>query len=330
MEYYDSYSQLKNEIFYNEKQETEESILNKVNDSKVIRVLHELYVCTNFRRVAITTLDYLIESCGYKVNQKSQKSFKEILNKLRELKIIDFKDDITSADMLEINTEELTCNVSNFTQLADSEIKILETNITDTRSRANMLKLYLYLKARTFKRTNKDNGEKYGIEIEFMPQTTYQTYEWIEKYTNISQSNIKRYIDKLQELNLITYKSIGKKYNSKDVKQVLTECPNIYAINNLQEDVQEELELGIKRVKHNLRDKGFVIVDKDYKNNDRKINGRKGYLIKKQNNGTITKEESIELDNIIQDKINYQEEYINKNSNEREENDDTWKESIGF
>ena len=330
MEYYDSYSQLKNEIFYNENQETEESILNKVNDSKVIRVLHELYVCTNFRKVAITTLDYLIESCGYKVNQKSKKSFKEILNKLRELKIIDFKDDIASADMLEINTEELTCNVSNFTQLADSEIKILETNITDTRSRANMLKLYLYLKARTFKRTNKDNGEKYGIEIEFMPQTTYQTYEWIEKYTNISQSNIKRYIDKLQELNLITYKSIGKKYNSKDVKQVLTECPNIYAINNLQEDVQEELELGIKRVKHNLRDKGFVIVDKDYKNNDRKINGRKGYLIKKQNNGTITKEESIELDNIIQDKINYQEEYINKNSNEREENDDTWKESIGF
>lgn len=330
MENYDSYSQLKNEIFYNENQETEESILNKVNDSKVIRVLHELYVCTNFRKVAITTLDYLIESCGYKVNQKSRKSFKEVLNKLRELKIIDFKDDIASADMLEINTEELTCNVSNFTQLADSEIKILETNITDTRSRANMLKLYLYLKARTFKRTNRDNGEKYGIEIEFMPQTTYQTYEWIEKYTNISQSNIKRYIDKLQELNLITYKNIGKKYNSKDVKQVLTECPNIYAINNLQEDVQEELELGIKRLKHNLRDKGFVIVDKDYKNNDRKINGRKGYLIKKQNNGTMTKEESIELDNIIQDKINYQEEYKNKTFNEREENDDIWKESIGF
>jgi len=90
------------------------------------------------------------------------------------------------------------------------------------------------------------------------------------------------------------------------------------------------LELGIKRLKHNLRDKGFVIVDKDYKNNDRKINGRKGYLIKKQNNGTITKEESIELDNIIQDKINYQEEYKNKNFNEREENDEIWKESIGF
>ena len=41
------------------------------------------------------------------------------------------------------------------------------------------------------------------------------------------------------------------------------------------------------------------IKKKDYKNNNRKINGRKGYLIKKQNNNTITEGELMELESIV-------------------------------
>lgn len=327
---YDVYSQITNQLFYVVTGETVEgkkiyseegSILHSLGyDDKAIIILHELYVGSNYRRKFITTLDYLIEQCGYQVNKDSRKSFKNVLNNLKELKIINFENEIISGKMIEIDTEQLMLGSKEYFQIADEEIEIFKS-ISDLRLRTTLMKLYFYLKARVHKRgTSENTGETYDIQVEFQPQTTYQSYDIIHKYTNITEGRIKNYIDMLQEMNLITYRNFGKRYRINDTQQKLTECPNVYAVNNLQDDIEAELELGVKRCIKNQQEKGYVVVKKEYKNNDRKINGKKGSLIKKQKNNTINEEELKELNDIIAKENEYRETYNNfENEPKKEE-----------
>lgn len=318
---YDVFSKLTNELFYVKVGEDEngkgqysceESILYKTKyDDKVILILHELYINTNFRRQCLITLDYLIEKCGYKVDKDNRKSFKNTLEKLKELKLINFSEINKSNELILIDTEEIILQARDYTQLSDEEVVIFN-NVADVRKKTTLLKLYLYLKARTTKRGNSvSTGKTRDIQVEFVPQTTYQSYETINKYTNISESRIKEYIDTLQNMKLITYRSFGKRYKGNDKNQKLTECPNVYAINNLQDDIEAELELGIKRCKYDQQKQGYVIVDREYKNNNRKINGKKGSLTKKLNNGTITEKEQKQYDNICTMQNEYKEAYEN-------------------
>lgn len=318
---YDVFSKLTNELFYVKvgedengkgKYSHEESILYKTKyDDKVILILHELYINTNFRRKCLITLDYLIEKCGYKVDKDNRKSFKNILEKLKELNLINFSEINKSNELILINTEEVILQARDYTQLADEEVVIFN-NVADVRKRTTLLKLYLYLKARTTKRGNSDStGKTRDIQVEFVPQTTYQSYETINKYTNISESRIKEYIDMLQAMNLITYVSVGKRYKQTDKQQKLTEAPNVYAINILQDDIQAELELGVKRCKYDQQKQGYVIVDREYKNNNRKIYGKKGSLTKKLNNGSITEEEQKQYDDICKMQNEYKDTYEN-------------------
>jgi hypothetical protein len=89
----ESFSQLTNEIFYlkdenNDDKKTEKgSIINTIQDDKIIIILHELYVNSSFRRTYNLNLDFFIEQCGYQVNQKSKKNFVQILNKIFHLLI---------------------------------------------------------------------------------------------------------------------------------------------------------------------------------------------------------------------------------------------------
>ena len=64
------------------------SILKLVKDDKVIKVIYELIVGTNFRNICNTSINDLISLCGYKVNDKNIKSFKELLYKMDSKNII--------------------------------------------------------------------------------------------------------------------------------------------------------------------------------------------------------------------------------------------------
>jgi predicted transcriptional regulator len=309
----ESFSQLPNEIFYlkdenNEDKKTEKgSIINSVQDDKVIIILHELYVNSSFRREYDLPLDFFIEKCGYQVNQKSKKSFENVLNKLKELKIIYFSN--VKDKIVVVDTEELMLKSStNYFQITDQEIKTLKS-ISDLRLRMSLLKLYAYLKATVSKRNiNKDTGDKYDIQVNALAQVTWQSYDYIEKYTNIGQAHIKLYIDKLKELGLINYTSCGKKYHSQDKYKKLSECPNVYTICNINEcGDEQELEYGLKQCKNHLEEKGWIITKTEYKNNNRQINGKIGGLTKKLNKGTITDKQKIELEKLIQEKENQNE-----------------------
>ncbi|WP_252214699.1 hypothetical protein [Clostridium sp. VAP41] len=314
------YSKITNQLFYireGKSSNEKNSILNNVGDDKVILVLHKLYLLTNFEKKALITLDYIIEKCGYSVNQRTRKSFRDILLQLRYYGWINFEGedgDIKSGQMIEIDTEALFYTTeTDFTSLTQNEVKTIMDNEVNSKTRIALIKLYLYLKARTYKRAQGENEFKEGMDewqcseiaglYNYRSQSTYQSYELINRFTNISQSNIKQLIEKLQELDLITYASAGKKY-LKGKPSTITECENVYVINNLQPQlaIKRELEIGLKQYCHILREQGYSITDREYINNDRKINGRIGGLTNKLKKGTITAEQLHELNELNEQK----------------------------
>jgi hypothetical protein len=304
----ESFSQLPNEVFYlkdenrDDKKTEQGSIINTIKDDKVIIILHELYVNTSFRRNYNMNLEFFIEQCGYQVNQKSKKNFENILNKLKEINIIDF--DKIHNKIITIDTEQIMLkSENNYFSISDEEIIKLKT-IKDLRLRMSILKLYSYLKATTTKRSiDRKTGKKHSIQVEQIPQVTWQSYEYIERFIKIGQAHLKKYIDILKELDLIDYTSCGKKYYSKDRFKKLTECPNIYTITNLNNcGNEQELEFGLSQCREWLEKDGWIVTKTHYKNNDRKINGKIGGLTKKLNNGTITYKQKEELDKLKQEK----------------------------
>lgn len=275
------------------------SILNTVKNDKTILILHELYMCTNLRKTAVINIEYLIHKTGYFDNSINRKEFKDILLALKSIDLISFKDDdFKPKDFIEINTSKLI-EVNKYCKLHDSEIKLIKDN-TKEKEFTNLLKVYLYLKIRCYKRSEPTPIVK--ILSGDNPEITYCSYENISYYTNISEGKLKKYIDLLQEINLIKYKNLGLKYHESDKKKRTSDCSNIYALTYVSglNNLDDELSFGLKQQKEVYKNNGYKIIrNGKYKNNNRQINGRKGYLIKQKNNGKITKEQLKELTNII-------------------------------
>ena len=286
-----AYSKITNKLFYTNK-EGEESILKIVNDNKVVLVMHYLYLLTNRCSEATVSVDYLIEKCGYKVDKDSRKSFKNILYKLKELKYINFNNINKSNEVIEIDTTKLNVDTEFFV-VENEELELIRNNTEDIREFLNVVKVYYYLKARIYKR-------KETTTIDPRSQSTYNTYEDIANHTLISERNIKKYIDKLQEINLIRYCNLGYKYRVDNI-QAKTECANLYVLTKISKDeemLRYDMKEGLKQEELFYIDKGFIVTENGYKNNDRKLNGFYGSLIKKEKSNRLTDEEREELNKL--------------------------------
>lgn len=287
-----AYSKIMNKLFYT-KEEGQESILKIVNDNKVVLVMHYLYCLTNRFDEATVSVDYLIEKCGYKVTKKAQFQFKDILVKLDEIGVIELKDEINSySRVIEINTAKLNVD-SEFFVMEEEELELIKSIAEDTREYINLIKVYFYLKARIHKGNDvRANGGK--------SQTTFNTYLDIANTTFISERNIKKYIDKLQDINLIRYENLGYKYKPENIN-LKTECANLYALTKISTDddwIKADLKEGLKQQEHYYEENGYVVTKKGYKNNDKKTNGKYGSLIKKEKNNNLTDKEKEELSKI--------------------------------
>ena len=286
-----AYSKITNKLFYTNK-EKKESILKIVNDNKVVLVMHYLYLLTNICGEATVSVDYLIEKCGYKVDKDSRKSFKNILDKLKELKYINFNNINKSNEVIEIDTTKLNVDTEFFV-VENEELELIRNNTEDIREFLNVVKVYYYLKARIYKR-------KETTTIDPRSQSTYNTYEDIANHTLISERNIKKYIDKLQEINLIRYCNLGYKYRVDNI-QAKTECANLYVLTKISKDeemLRYDMKEGLKQEELFYIDKGFIVTENGYKNNDRKLNGFYGSLIKKEKSNRLTDEEREELNKL--------------------------------
>lgn len=267
------------------------SILHKINDDKVINIIYELLVGSNFRKECLLTVDYLIEKCNYKIDKDNRNSFKNILMSMDNNKYIQIKNTFKkSSDLLIINVENLYEYCENgYTVLTEFELNKLNKISTNRKEFNILIKVYLFIKMMSYKR---DDKSEISLICTSKPQRAIISYEYINMFTGVS--DIHKVIDKLQKYNLIMYDNVGKiyKYDKKNLK----ESSNIYVINYICENPKEELILSKKQYKYSLRQDGYTIVKNDYKNNNRSINGYKGSLVKKLNNGTITDKEKEILD----------------------------------
>lgn len=286
-----AYSKITNKLFYTNK-EDEESILKIINDNKVVLVMHYLYLLTNRVGEVTVSVDFLIKKCGYKVDKDSRKSFKNILDKLKELGYIYFTEISKSNEVIEIDTNKLNVD-KEFFVVEDEELELIRANTEDIREFINVVKVYYYLKARIYKKQD-------DTILDCRSQSTFNPYEDIANRTSISERNIKKYIDKLQDINLIKYDNLGYKYkvNNKEFK---TECANVYVLTKVsidEETLKYDLKEGLKAQSLYYQEKGYIITKKGYKDNDKKRNGKYGSLIKKEKNNTLTEQEEKELNKI--------------------------------
>lgn len=274
-QYSDNYSRIPNKLFYlrNEDEERENeieytkkgTILNVIDDNKVILILHELYMGSDFRHRCYRTIDSLLEDIRYKLDKDNRKAIKKILIRLRELKYINFDGlelSIKSTTLLKIDTSKLFEETKDrFVELAQCEIYKIMSLDCDLRSKMGMLKLYLYLKARVYKRINKSEDTYINRCHDTKSEATFQSYEYIEKYTGIKRKQGIEYVDKLVELRMITVYRNKYVYKEKD-SELWKDFSNIYVINNLQaseEDIKEEIKLCVKQYSHILQERGCSI-----------------------------------------------------------------------
>jgi predicted AAA+ superfamily ATPase len=126
----------------------------------------------------------------------------------------------------------------------------------------------------------------------------YPSYAKIEEDINISQATIKKYIDILVDINLIRYDNAGIYYpkgNSKHKR----ESANTYCLYDEYDNWKIEIKESIKFYKSQKEKKGFIFCkDNTYKNNNRKLNGELGALIKLKNKGTATSKQLKRIDEI--------------------------------
>ena len=251
------------------------SILKLVKDDKVIKLIYELIVGTNFRNICNTSINDLISLCGYKVNDKNIKSFKELLYKMDSKNIIHINNEFYRGnDLISIDTENLfNMSEDGYTILEQKELDIIDNITKDSRQRNTLLKCYLFIKLMSHKR--EDNTSK-GLTYETKPQTITMDYKYICKFTGVT--DITKAIETLQDNKLIIYSNFlihktGQAENKQDAK-------NTYAVYALEENwdeelTKEELKVGINQYKEKLKEQGFIISLK-YLNNDKSANGYLG------------------------------------------------------
>lgn len=291
----DYFTLLPNRIVLNT--EEEPSIVNQIGDDKVILILD--YLCGNLNKKGITSfsIERIVKYLGQKPNNNKGRindKIKNIIKQMKEIKIINDIDPIefTAKEYVScmLNSIEKNSKGDNvkFFKLHKHEIdKILSIKDIDNM---NLLKLYCYLKAMIYKRTDGRDIVIYGGKA----SSCYPSYEQIHKDIGISDMKIKQYVDMLVEINLIRYNNCGLYYHKNNPK-IIIEGRNSYVLYTEGETWEIELKESLKLGRKLMEEKGYVFVnnkkEKVIRKQSRVANGKKGYLKKQLNNGEISEEE---------------------------------------
>lgn len=320
---------LPNKLFYTN--DNSQSILQIVNDPKVILVMEYLYINTNGLGVTKFTLKEIITKCGFKINRNKNKTndqFKNILIKLQELKIITKTD--ANFKSIKIN-QIIECNVKliedkeSFTIMWLKEKEIILRQDIEEIDNVKLLIYFMYIKSRIKRHEDETHNKMIDNKN---PEVAYPSFKTITKDLGISDKTIKKYNDILEKLNLIRIGNAGTYYIENDPKKTPKESVNIYALVPIDIDLPEKDKISI--ADYNIKNQLEIILDNPkyksriytpYKNQNYILNGKYGSLKKKEKLGTITPEENAEMLEMIESKkkrsdyIYLIKELINKNPN---------------
>ncbi|AGK97647.1 hypothetical protein [Clostridium pasteurianum] len=302
-----NFIKLPNKLFYSIDNDSK-SILQEVKNDKVILILDYLYNCVDRKDIIRFTLEDVIVSCGFKPNTnvgKSNEQFRNILIKLQDLHIISFSEGIDIKTVkpknlikcefnkyIETKVDKETGEIKDsfYIQLSDQDKDKIMNYAKEKVDTLKLLIYYCYLKARIYKRPSGDLGlAASGGRSE----TCFLKYNRITEDLGIVDKSIKKYNDILIELNLIRIKNPGLWYYLGDELINKRESPNFFTLYFSDKDyARHNLNEAIKSWKGMDINKNKIFLDtREYKNNNRSLNGKIGRIIRKENEGTATEED---------------------------------------
>lgn len=276
----DYFTKIPNVLFYGFNGVDDDSILKHIKDDKVLSVLDYLHTNTNRKGITIFTIEDIILSSSYQLKKGVNGTNNQIKNILKELMQLDVISSITDSlgvmqdvDNIKINklyscTYKLNLD-SGFHILHDSEKdKILNQSI-DKADNHKVLLYYCYLKSRIYNPSSElpinARGGKAAV--------CYPSFKTISLETNINENLIPKYNDILVKLDLIRIANAGLYYFKADPKKFRYESNNIYVLYDDAEYWKDELKESIKQYKRLFSDEREFVNTRQYKNNDKKING---------------------------------------------------------
>src|SRR5574344_1884715 len=303
-----------NKLFYTT--DETETIYKEVGNYKILLMLD--YLHTNTNRLGITKLSVedIITTYGYKLDNHKGRINEQITNMLLYVKgkgIIDCEYDIKKVTIKQLISckyngieKDEEDNYVNFTMI-DYDIfnKILKYKEEKVDNIA-LLFYYCYLCSRIFTREGGYDVTNGGGRAE----VCYPSYETITKDTNLSAKTINKYNNILVGMNLIRIGNLGLYYvgdNNKDTR----ESPNFYTLVR-KEDVSIEdekntswyinLKEGMKYYK-NILHKDYIFLDtRQYKDNNKSNNGYIARINQLEKEGKATKKQINKRDRLVSKK----------------------------
>lgn len=304
----DNFTILPNQLFYgvNEK----ESYYQQHKDYKLLCVMDYLYINTNRKGISMFTLENMIVESGFKVDVHKGRSidqFKEILKFLQFNRLIDIetniddlkKNDFTTCTYRGIEKNKDGNNIC-FTMLKNEDKEKILSYKDKNIDNLKLLFYFSYLNSRMYKRSLDGNIECVGGHAE----VCYPSYKTISDDIGIKDDTIKQYNDILVGLDLIAIGNIGLYYNVNDKNKIVKESPNFYALCNGKQDSELEYAMQMYIDKH--KDFHFI-KSREYKNNNRKVNGYIARIGQLEKEGKATKEQIEKKNSLIE---SVQDEYV--------------------
>lgn len=303
----DYFIKIPNRFFYKVDNDTIFDGLIKSNEynHKLLLVWCYLNKNKNILGVSNVTLEDMITSLGYKIDRKpkgSNERFLKILMILKEDGLID----ITNSKLNKIKPKTFlkikTLNITNeFTKIylndVDSIFKLCNKNDFDF---GKMLSLYAYIGSFSSTKGNLTNLK-----------VSYCTYSNISYTLGLVSETIKKYINRLEQLDLLLMFNFGRYIINEDKSHT-------YASNNLyivkrhfktQSEITAEVEKYKNAYKQNFPERKFIGGDISYKM--RKFYGKLTSLRVKKDKGTITDMEITTLNNMEIDYTNHKNKVNN-------------------
>jgi hypothetical protein len=276
-------------------------------------------MATDRRGIIRFTIENMIKQCRFKVRtgeKESVSQFKKILHMLQRQSIIhilvDDKDIIYSPLIEGYKLKDLimcSLNIDLTNKYVELDTKEKNKIYSYNEEKVNHLKLllyYCYLKCRMYKRSKDDQIVVSGGRAEI----AYPTFKVINEDLHIIDDTIDKYNKILIGLDLIRIDSAGNWYYKDDPNKILKDSVNFYTLFTDEETANYNLKEGIKYWKKLDFNLGKVFTNsKEYKNNNKRLNGELGSIIKKEKYGTITEKDIVRKNEIInsisQDEGNY-------------------------
>ena len=313
----DYFTIIPNNIFYTEEGKT--SLYKQIKNYKLILIMD--YLHTGMNRIGNTRLSIgnIITNYNCKFNRNKggiNEQILDILIKLNEIKIIEGNlnlGNISINQLIECKyngiEKDEDGNYINFTIIEHKIFnKILSYKETKTDN-ISLLFYYCYLASRIFTRqSDKKDIHAHGGKAE----VCYPSYETITKDTDISTRTISKYNDILVSMNLIRIGNLGLYYVG-DNKKYTRESPNFYVLIKDEEYVSTDNEKsmlwyinlteGMKCFKNAHKDYTFIDT-REYKDNNKKINGYIARITQLEREDKATKKQIKKRDKLLNEKEN--------------------------